>query len=192
VVKLYTRQVDEQSLLAQIKEAFENVAYPGDEHIVHCLYDKRWGGTLDGPCRECGEAIEYFKGKGQRAHVPEELSWVSFALASFTPEAFFYWLPAFLEVAIIDHANLVGDSLLFRFQSLESEQWQTERFKRLTDEQLKAVEDYFEFDNERQLRGAETIGFRVVDRDRFDPDIAAALDTLKKERESRQLIPPSA
>ena len=73
---------------------------------------------------------------------------MSFALASFTPEAFFYWLPAFLEVAIIDPEEgwSVSESLLFRFQSLESEQWQTERFTKLCNEQLKVVKDYFELE----------------------------------------------
>jgi hypothetical protein len=182
--------VDERALVTRIKEAFAKVPYPGDEHILHCSYDKQWGGTLDGPCRECGEAIEYFKTKRQMAHVPGELGWMSFALASFTPEAFFYWLPAFLEVAIIDPEEgwSVSESLLFRFQSLESEQWQTERFKKLSNEQLKVVKDYFELVRERLLRRMDAKGLQVVDRDTVDPHIAAALETLKKECESRELL----
>ena len=115
---------------------------------------------------------------------------MSFALAVFTPKAFSYWLPSFLEVAIIDpdEGGSVFESLLFRFQSLESIQWQTERFKKLTDEQLKVVEDYFELEKERALRRMEAKGIRVVDIDTVDPDIAAALETLKKERESRELL----
>jgi hypothetical protein len=182
--------MDEQALIARIAKAFSQVSYPGDEHIVHCSYDKQWGGTLDGPCRECGEAIDYFKGKRQKAHIPAELGWMSFALAVFTPEAFSYWLPSFLEVAIIDpdEGGSVFESLLFRFQSLESIQWQTERFKKLTDEQLKVVEDYFELEKERALRRIDAKGIRVVDIDTVDSDIAAALETLKKERESRELL----
>ncbi len=180
--------MDERALMARIKEAFAKVSYPGDEHIVHCSYDKRWGGSLNGPCRECGEAIEYFKGKGQMAHVPEELGWMSFALASFTPEAFSYWLPAFLEVAISSPEEECSESLLFRFQSVQSEQWKRERFKKLSNEQIKVMEDYFELKKERLLRRMDAKGFQVVDRDTVDPYIAAALETLKKERESRELL----
>jgi hypothetical protein len=182
--------VDERSLIARIEEAFAKVPYPGDEHILHCSYDKQWGGTLNGPCRECAEAIQYFKGKGQMAHVPGELGWMSFALASFTPEAFSYWLPAFLEVAISNPEEgwSVAESLLFRFQSLQSKQWQIERFKKLSNEQLNVVEDYFELEKERLLRRMDAKGFQVVDRDTVDPHIAAALETLKKEHESRELL----
>jgi len=54
-------------------------------------------------------------------HIPGELGWMSFALAVFTPEAFSYWLPAFLEGAIIDPDEgwSVVESLLFRFLALK-------------------------------------------------------------------------
>jgi len=53
---------------------------------------------------------------------------------------------------------------------------------------LNVVEDYFELEKERLLRRMETKGLQVVDRDAVDPHIAGALETLKKERESRELL----
>jgi hypothetical protein len=52
-----------KSLIGTISTAFESRRYPGDESISRCTYDKRNGGTYDGPCWECQEMAEYFKGK---------------------------------------------------------------------------------------------------------------------------------
>jgi hypothetical protein len=51
------------SLVDSIKAAFEARAYPGDENITRCTYDKKNGATHDGPCWECQEMAEYFEGK---------------------------------------------------------------------------------------------------------------------------------
>jgi hypothetical protein len=59
---------------------------------------------------------------------------------------------------------------------------------KLSNEQLKVVEDYFELKKERLWRRMDAKGLQVVDRDTVDPHIAAALETLKKERESRELL----
>ncbi len=138
--------MDEKWLLNQLHDAFDSDNYPGDENIVHCSYDKRWGGTLDGPCRECSEVVDYFDGKGQYQHNPKELGWVAFGLKPFTPKAFIYWLPAFIEAALLHpkEVDRVLESLEFRFESLESEEWQDSHIGKLSQAQLDVVRNFFQ------------------------------------------------
>lgn len=58
--------------------AFSDVPYPGDENIVPRSYDRRWGGSLLGPCRECQEVVEYSVGKKSYDHDSELISGVAF------------------------------------------------------------------------------------------------------------------
>src|SRR5262245_16053555 len=105
-------------LIHDIYEAFSNRKYPGDNEIVHCEYDARWGGTLHGPCRECKEA--------------------------FAPYAFLFWLPSFLAAAVRDprEADIVLDSLEFRFRPPRDAaeiQWQKSRLPLLSDREIDVV-----------------------------------------------------
>src|SRR3712207_3702286 len=85
---------------AAIREAFAAVPYPGDENVVHCEFDMRWGGSMDGPCRECTEVLDFVRRVRVLRRKPNDLSYMSFALASVTDEAFVYLLPVFLTAAL--------------------------------------------------------------------------------------------
>jgi len=130
-----------------IKAAFADEQYPGDENIVHCEYDHQWGGTLNGPCRECSEVVNYFRKKSNKRHRIEKVSWVRFALHPFTPAAFRYWLPSFITLALTssEYAAGIRESIGFRFESEEDRRWQDEHIGALSKKQLEAVETYFEF-----------------------------------------------
>jgi hypothetical protein len=138
--------MDEKWLLNQLHAAFDSEDCPKIEDIIHCSYDKRWGGTLDGPCRECSEVVDYFNGKGQYQHNPIRLGWVAFGLNSFTPEAFIYWLPAFIEAAILHpkEADSALESLEFRFESLDSVEWQDSHIGKLSRDQLDVLKNFFQ------------------------------------------------
>lgn len=133
---------------AIIREAFAAVPYPGDEHIVHCEFDKRWGGSMDGPCRECAEVVELLRRVRVLRRKPEDLSYVSFALASVTDEAFAYLLPVFLIAALESpkEAGGVLESLEFRLAP-DSDSADSSRISRrlamLSVPQLEAVKSYF-------------------------------------------------
>jgi hypothetical protein len=130
-----------------VRTAFLAVPYPGDEHIVHCEYDRRWGGTLDGPCRECAEIVDYFRARATKGHHAGQLSFLRHALKPFTPAAFCYWLPTFINSALSksEYAGNIKESIEFRFESSESIQWQDQHIGALTKQQLRAIESYFEF-----------------------------------------------
>jgi hypothetical protein len=130
-----------------VQAAFAAETYPGDNHIVHCEYDREWGGTLDGPCRECSEVVDYFHGRSRKRHRIEKVHWVKFALRPFTPAAFRYWLPTFITLALSssEYAGGIGESIEFRFDSSEATQWQDDHIGTLKREQLEALEAYFKF-----------------------------------------------
>ena len=130
-----------------VRSAFATVSYPGDEDIVHCEYDRRWGGTLGGPCRECAEIVDFFRERATKGHRAAQLSWTRHALKPFTPAAFRYWLPTFINAALSksEYAGNIRESIEFRFNSRESIEWQDEHIGVLTKTQLEAVEAYFEF-----------------------------------------------
>jgi hypothetical protein len=133
-------------ILEKVRGAFVEAERPNREDIIHCDFDRSHGGVLHGPCAECLEVIEFFDTRPNSGLSPEAVSDVAFGLASFTPSAFRYWLPAFVEVALInsDEGWRARESLEFRFQSLESEAWQAARFAILGREELSAMRCYFE------------------------------------------------
>jgi len=130
-----------------VQDAFAAETYPGDNHIVDCEYDREWGGTLDGPCRECSEVVNYFCERPNKRHGIEKVNGVRFALHPFTPAAFRYWLPTFIGLALSssEYAGNIRESIEFRFDSSEATQWQDEHIGTLTKKQLEAVEAYFKF-----------------------------------------------
>ena len=104
---------DSANLIAQVEAAFAGTAYPGDADIVHCAYDKHWGGELDGPCRECAEVVDAFRGMPSVGVPTATVRSVSFALKSFSDAAFVYWLPSYLIAGLVSpaEADLALDSV---------------------------------------------------------------------------------
>ena len=81
---------------------------------------------------------------------------MAFALHSFSPEAFLYWLPAFLIACVEDpdEASQAIDSVEYRFRAPTTPQedvWQAARLPRLSEEQLAVLVAYFEY----QLRNGK-------------------------------------
>jgi hypothetical protein len=149
-------------LIRDIYAAFLNRKYPGNNEIVHCEYDARWGGKLSGPCRECSEVVDYFKGKSNRRLAAHKLRGISFSLFSLAPQAFLFWLPSFLAAAVRDprEADMVLESLEFRFrlpQSPAEMQWQKIRLPLLSETQINVVIRCFRYLHEQRYMDGATV-----------------------------------
>lgn len=126
------------SLKETIKEVFADVPYPGDSNITHCPYH----------CNPCEEIAEYFRGKGWEGHSVEDLRDHHTALSLFTPEAFHYFLPAFMLASIesYDNLNILPDSIRFHFDfNLEHRDHFLVRLTKFSDEQRKVIIEFLRY-----------------------------------------------
>lgn len=130
--------MDKQAIIENIERAWVNVPYPGDDRIFT-------------PDSNDDEGIrDYFSGTSWHGHAPEELRGHCSAISTFfTPEAYHYWLPAYLIAAVEDPEELsqgvdaILDSLkpegIFEFPE------QKMRLELLTQDQLLAVIEAVEY-----------------------------------------------
>lgn len=126
------------SLKETIKAAFAPVPYPGDTNITRCPYH----------CKPCEEIADYFKGKGWEGHSVEDLRDHHTALSLFTPEAFHYFLPAFMLASVesYDNTDILPDSIRFHFEfSLEHRDHFLVRLTKFSDEQRKVIVEFLRF-----------------------------------------------
>lgn len=72
------------SIRQTIETAFESVGYPGDRDIINC------------GCAVCKRIIEHFRGTTWREHTLDSLQKHQLAVSLFTPDAFQYYLPAYM------------------------------------------------------------------------------------------------
>jgi signal transduction histidine kinase len=85
------RRKDPREVIEEIERSFGATTYPGDDKIV---YDQS-GGHL-----ECAEVGAAFRGKRWQELSSSLLAREESALAFFTPEAFLYYLPAYLRATL--------------------------------------------------------------------------------------------
>ncbi len=76
------------NVLQTIESAFDHVGYPGDVNIIQC------------GCPICRQITEYFRGTKWQMHTLEGLRKHQLAITLFTPEAFRYFLPAFMTQSL--------------------------------------------------------------------------------------------
>jgi hypothetical protein len=119
-----------------IMSAFADVPYPGDDHI-----------TSHQDCLECEAIARYFCGTSWRDHQLAKLWEYHAAIALFTPQAFHYFLPAFM-LATLEHpqdADLIPHSIASQFtRPLQTEndercRYFTDRFSLFTAPQRAAI-----------------------------------------------------
>jgi hypothetical protein len=93
--------MDADELVRLIEAAWRDVPYPGDGHIIH-----------PGP-PDIDDIVDYFAGTTWRGHDATDLRCHSAAFSYFTPEAFHYWLPAFMIAAVRDprSADVILDNI---------------------------------------------------------------------------------
>jgi hypothetical protein len=122
-------------LKESIEEAFADVPYPGDANITHCPYN----------CSECRRIAAYFKGKESKGYKAEELLDYHVALSLFTPEAFHFFLPAFMLASLdkYEKGDVIPDSIRFHFEySQEMQGHFAVRMSKFTTAQRHAIIDY--------------------------------------------------
>jgi hypothetical protein len=147
-------RIRKDDVIALIEQAFADTEYPEGAKITNCSWQN---------CDECAEIAREFEGRTWKT-----LTDVAFlrryeaALALMTPEAFRYYLPAFMRAAVIDPktADVILDGLEFNL-SLErgasfDEEWlvqfgytrtdyQLRRISGFTSDQKKTIRAYLEF-----------------------------------------------
>lgn len=130
-----------ESLRREIEGAFADAKYPGDDKLV---YDDS-GGHL-----ECNEVATAFKGKQWKEVPLDVLRYHSAGLFFFTPEAYRFYLPAYLIAAALNYQDVdtLPGSLIFSLippadaRDLASYR---RRIEGLTPTQRKAIKSFMEF-----------------------------------------------
>ncbi len=123
------------SLQQSIEQAFATVEYPGDNNITRCPYH----------CAECRRIAEHFKQTTWTGHSLEDLRNHHVALSLFTPEAFHYFLPAFMLVSLsgYEKGDVIPDAIRFHFEySQEMKGHFAVRMSKFSPAQRKAIIDY--------------------------------------------------
>jgi hypothetical protein len=125
----------DMSLKQAIEEAFAGVPYPGDSNITRCPYN----------CSECTRVALYFKGKDQTGHVESDLRANHVALSLFTPEAFQYFLPAFMLMSLgtYEKGDIIPDAIRFHFEVTQEMQGHfAVRLSKFSPAQRKVIIEY--------------------------------------------------
>ncbi|MBI2926570.1 MAG: hypothetical protein HYY24_12820 [Verrucomicrobia bacterium] len=124
-----------------IEDAWREVVYPGDSKIF----------TPDSYDDE--DITRYFRGTTWRGHEPADLRAHSSAFTFFTPEAFHYWLPAFMIAAIQspEEADVVVDYIPWSV----SNKYAASRWALFSQIQRQAVAAYLRFQIEKFPDGAD-------------------------------------
>ncbi|HVG93602.1 MAG TPA: hypothetical protein VND21_04085 [Planctomycetota bacterium] len=138
-----------QPLVDEIAAAFADRAYPGDDAITRCGYDRRNGGEFDGPCDDCARMAQFFRGRPWRDLRPADLFRHGQTPSLFTNPAYCYFLPAYLIGELEDSKamDMAGEYLVWDFGpkpgDASSEGRLSEILGSLTERELHAVLQFF-------------------------------------------------
>ncbi len=124
-----------------IEDSWREVPYPGDDKIF----------TPDSYDDE--DIVNYFGGTTWRGHSPADLRAHSSAFTFFTPEAFHYWLPAFMIAAIQNRgeADVIVDYIAWYLGAHSA----PKGWPLFSPAQRRAVAAYFRFQIEHYSYDAE-------------------------------------
>jgi hypothetical protein len=130
-----------QEIIQLIEDAWRGVPYPGDGKIF----------TPDSCDDE--DIVKFFGGTTWRGHSPVNLRAHSSAFTFFTPEAFHYWLPAFMIAAIQspEEADVILEHISWSLGDCHA----SKRWPLFSSAQRQAVAEYFRFQIERFDDNAE-------------------------------------
>ncbi len=123
------------ALKEKIQTAFSEVAYPGDENITHCPYK----------CFECTAVTAFFKGKKWQEISTADARHYHGALNVFTPEAFQFFLPAFMLASVesYDRQDIIPDSIRVQFEFiLEHKDYFAQKISNFTPLQKKTITEF--------------------------------------------------
>jgi hypothetical protein len=129
------------TLKEKIAAAFAEVAQPGDDHITRCPYQ----------CFECTAVAGFFKGKPWQDISVADARHYHGALNVFTPEAFQYYLPAFMFASIdnYDKHDIIPDSIRYHLEfNLEHREYFNVRMSKFSPAQKRVITEFL-----RQMEG---------------------------------------
>jgi hypothetical protein len=131
----------ESSLREDIRNAFAAAPYPGDDRIA---YDQ------SGRHLECNQVAQSFRGKDWRSLAPQFLRNNADALFFFSPAAFVFFLPAFLQMSLedFDHGDIIPTNILISLEPSASTEIDDEferQIANLTPSQRKTIAAYLQY-----------------------------------------------
>ncbi len=130
-----------EQVIRLIEDGWREVPYPGDDKI-------RTPDSIDDD-----GIVSYFAGTTWRGHAPANLRANSSAFSFFSPDAFHYWLPAFLIAAINDpeEADVVVEYIAWSVR----DHYPAGAWPLFSRAQRQALMAYFRFQIERFPNGNE-------------------------------------
>jgi hypothetical protein len=129
------------TLKEKIAAAFADVPPPADDNITRCPYQ----------CFECTAVAGFFKGKVWQDISIADARHYHGALNVFTPEAFHYYLPAFMFASIegYDNHDIIPDSIRSQLEfNLEHRDYFDVRMSKFTPAQKRVITEFL-----RQMEG---------------------------------------
>ncbi len=142
-------------LAHEIEAAFADVPYPGEDCIEACA-------TATMSDEDGREIADYFRGKTNRGHSIDDLCNVETALFFFEPQAYHYFLPAFMLATIEDirRAEAIPDLIV---ESLARSHRACDRLHCLSIRQKRAVRAFLAWLQEMNLfdRSIDGASYRV-------------------------------
>ena len=131
------------SVRESIQSAFADVAHPGKDNITKCTWPD---------CPECADISQSFGEKSAQS-VQESVLAEHTALPLFTPEAFHYFIPAYMLYSL-RHPD--SDVAFFTRQSLGEggiDEFYMKRFRLFTSRQREAVIAFLAFLRSHEIEG---------------------------------------
>ena len=129
--------MNSEELLSQIEKAFGDLSKPEKNEIAS---------DTSGYHLECNQVAEYFAGKAWR-EITAQLLWSEYigdgsaCLSFMSPQAFVYYLPTYMTIAIneYEHADVIADSAIYALTPEKEEDlkdWWKERISVLNSKQI--------------------------------------------------------
>ena len=116
-----------ENLQSKIEAAFSDVQPPASDNII------------EHECQECREVERTFRNQNWRNIEPKKIEWAYDKLPLFTPEAFLYFLPAFMIYSLREPESQVCEFLIYGLtRKKPTNEWWQERFSKLTEAQKSA------------------------------------------------------
>ena len=115
-----------ENLRTSIEEAFANVEPPDPENVIQ--HD----------CPECRAVRRVFRHEQWRSIKPNKVEWGHDKLPLFTPQAFQYFLPAFMLYSVADPSSIVCQLVVDILLHEERDDWWQKRLDKFTPNQKAA------------------------------------------------------
>ena len=138
-----------EMLTAGIKAAFSGVEYPGDENIIPSANELE------------KEVVEYLKLAIRQGYSEEKLRYFYDDLGILTPEAFHYFLSAYLLAELEGEKGVIGQCLAYWFaeprssgsplKGMTAGEWRDARLKRFSPRQREALLEFLRYEAQGDL-----------------------------------------